>query len=114
VGGEHNGVQTNAIQAVDVGAATATVISHLPVALSHESVFVLGSSLFLAGGRSGTTTRFQVDALNPQTGGLTRAGALTQPIADAGLGQLGQTVYLIGGETPAQLRTIVRISPVTG
>lgn len=114
VGGEHNGVQTNAIQAVDVGAATATVVSHLPVALSHESVFVLGSSLFLAGGRSGTTTRFQVDAVNPQTGGLTRAGALTQPIADAGLGQLGQTVYLIGGETPAQLRTIVRISPVTG
>ncbi|HEU5003411.1 MAG TPA: hypothetical protein VFW71_11625 [Actinomycetota bacterium] len=114
VGGEHNGAQTNAIQAVDVQAATATVISHLPVALSHESAFVLGGSLFVAGGRSGATTRFQVDAVSPHTGGLTRAGALTQPIADAGIGQLGQTVYLIGGETPAQLRTIVRISPVTG
>lgn len=114
VGGEHNGVQTNQIQAVDVSAATATVISRLPLPLSHEAVFTVGGSLFLAGGRSGTTTRFQIDSLNPRTGGLTRAGVLPHPAADMGLGQLGQTVYLIGGESPAQLGSIVRISPVTG
>lgn len=112
IGGEHNGVQTADIQAVDVAAGTAKVVAMLPVPLSHESIFLLGGSMFLAGGRAGTTTRTQVDVIDPTTGALTRAGLLPRPAADMALGQIGNDVYLIGGESPAPLNTIVHIGTV--
>ena len=66
--------------------------------------------MFFAGGRSGATTRVQVDVLDPATGALTRAGVLPRPTADAALGQIGDDVYLFGGESPAPLSTIIHIS----
>jgi hypothetical protein len=109
VGGEHNGAQIAQIQAVDVAAGTAKVVSNLPVALSHESVFVLGGTMFLAGGRSGGAVRNQVDVIDVPSGGLTRAGLLPKPASDMALGQNDTDVYLFGGESPTPLSSIVHI-----
>ena len=98
-----------ATAAVDVAAGTAKVVSNLPVPLSHESLFILDGTMFMAGGRSGGAVRRQVDVIDPATGALTRAGLLPQPAADMAMGQIGNNVYLFGGESPTPLSSIVHI-----
>src|SRR2546430_2515922 len=48
IGGEHNGAQVSQIQAVDVAARTAKVVSNLPGPPSHASVFILHRTKVIA------------------------------------------------------------------
>ena len=75
MGGEFNRSLSNAIQRIDLGAAgtpaTVAVSAPLPVALSRSSAFVLGGSVFLAGGRTTDARSNQIYRIDPMSGAVT-------------------------------------------
>ncbi len=111
-----NGTGSDAVQRVDLATGTAVVVARLPRALSHAAGFVLAGGLYLAGGVStrvgaSATGRPSADIvrLDPATGATTLAGSLPLALSDAGVAVLGDAAYLVGGETPALLTSIIEI-----
>jgi len=49
--------------------------------------------------------------LDPATGALTLVANLPTPRADAGVAQIGDATFLVGGEAPARLSSIVELRP---
>ena len=108
MGGEFNRTLNNAIQRIDLGAAgtpaTVAVSAPLPVALSRSSAFVLGGSVFLAGGRTADARSNQIYRIDPMSGAVTAAGVLPLPWSDAAVTVDRGVAYLVGGitTTPAK------------
>ena len=111
IGAAGSGPPVTDIQAVDVATGTATVISHLPGALTEAAAFVVRGAIFIAGGVRGGITQGGVYRLDPATGALTPVGTLPEPRADAGVGQIGDSAFLVGGEGPARLASVVELRP---
>ena len=105
---EFNRTLNNAIQRIDLGAAgtpaTVAVSAPLPVALSRSSAFVLGGSVFLAGGRTADARSNQIYRIDPMSGAVTAAGVLPLPWSDAAVTVDRGVAYLVGGitTTPAK------------
>jgi N-acetylneuraminic acid mutarotase len=104
-----NGPPVGDVQAVDVSNGSATVVSQLPGALTEASAFVLEGAVFVAGGVRGGIVQRSVFRLDPATGALTPVATLPEPRADAAVASVGATAYLIGGESPARLSSIVTL-----
>jgi len=104
-----NGPPVGDVQAVDVSNGSATVVSQLPGALTEASAFVLQGAVFVAGGVRGGIVQRTVFRLDPATGALTPVATLPEPRADAAVASVGATAYLIGGESPARLSSIVTL-----
>ncbi len=119
---------TDDIQLIDPVHHHASVVGHLPQALYGASAFLIGGTIYVAGGETaGGTTLTQVDAFVPSTGHVLDAGLLPQATAFAGsatVGAGGHAVgYLVGGEVAAQsgpdqagvasgsLRTVISLRP---
>ncbi len=112
-GGEHAGSQTDVVQMVDVGKGTAQVVGHLPAPLSHASAGTLpGGVVAIAGGRTGSTTTSQVLVFHPATGQVAAQASLPKAVADAGSAVLDGSLWLVGGETPATVADVQKISLV--
>jgi hypothetical protein len=99
-GGEHNGVQIDDVQQVDLATGQTRVIGHLPHPLSHEAAVVLGGEVWLVGGRSGSQTQSAVWRWDASRHRAVAAGHLPYAVADAPAAVVGTTAYLLGGETP--------------
>jgi len=104
-----NGPPVGDVQAVDVSNGSATVVSQLPGALTEASAFVLQGAVFVAGGVRGGIVQRSVFRLDPATGALSPVATLPEPRADAAVASVGATAYLIGGESPARLSSIVTL-----
>jgi len=124
---------TDDIQMIDPASHRAVVVGHLPQPLYGASAFVLGGTIYVAGGQvPGGVTLTQIDAFVPATGKVLNAGLLPQADAFAGYTTVqtaaGVIGYMVGGEVAAQsgvdqagvasgsLRSIIslRLSPYGG
>ena len=96
--------QTDVIQRVDPVTGQAAVVGHLAQPMGHATAVTLGGSVFLVGGRSGSTPSSAIWRLDPASGSLSAAGTLPQALSDAGSVVDGDVAYLVGGEVsgPAQ------------
>ena len=106
--------QTDVIQRVDPATGQAAVVGHLSAPMGHATAVTLGGSVFLLGGRSGTTPSAAIWRLDPANASLTPAGTLPQALSDAGSVVEGGVAYLVGGEVsgPAQpLDTVTTLRP---
>ena len=99
------------VQAVNTTDGSASVVAHLPAALTEAAAFAVGGTLFVAGGVRGGVTQAGVYRLDPATGALTLVANLPTPRADAGVAQIGDATFLVGGEAPARLSSIVELRP---
>ena len=98
---------TGDIQMVDPATHRATVVGHLPQPLYGASAFLLGGTIYVAGGQvPGGPTLTQIDAFIPSTGKVLDAGLLPQADAFAGSTTVrtakGAVGYMVGGEVAAQ------------
>ena len=98
---------TGDIQMVDPATHRATVVGHLPQPLYGASAFLLGGTIYVAGGQvPGGATLTQIDAFIPSTGKVLAAGLLPQADAFAGSTTVrtakGAVGYMVGGEVAAQ------------
>ncbi len=108
LGGEHDGALVDLVQRVDLATGSASVAGHLPAPLDGASAFVLGGSLFLAGGHSAAGTQAGVWRLVASAHGaqVVPAGRLAAPVAFAGSAVLDGVGYLVGGEAPATVAQV--------
>ena len=98
---------TNAIQRIDPATHQATVVGHLPQALYGAAAFLLGTTVYVAGGQSpGGPTLTGISAFVPATGRVLNAGLLPQADAFGGYSTVGTgpgaVGYLVGGEVTSQ------------
>src|SRR4029077_1518673 len=97
-GGElGNGLDSDAIQAIDTGSGRARVIGHLYRPLSHASAVVLGDRIYVLGGRSRENPTDEILSFDPPTESLRSAGHLPFPVTNAAATDVGGIGYLIGG-----------------
>jgi YVTN family beta-propeller protein len=74
------------------------VLAHLPVPLGHAGAFVLGNTVYVAGGRDRNDRALRAEyAVDPLHGRVRKLASLPSPVADAGVAELGGNVWLIGG-----------------
>ncbi|HXZ61161.1 MAG TPA: hypothetical protein VEG62_00365, partial [Acidimicrobiales bacterium] len=99
----------NDVQAIDVDDGSATVVSHLPGAVTEASAFTLDGAVFVAGGLRAGIVQRGVFRLDPASGSLTAVALLPEPRAVAAVAVVGGTAYLIGGESPDRLASIVTL-----
>lgn len=109
-GGESaGGVESRAIQAVDLRAGTARVVGQLPRGLAHAAAVLLGGRIYVAGGRSGGRATDQVWRFDPAGGRVIAAGRLPSPVSDAAAVVSGGSAWLLGGEDAGQLASVIRL-----
>lgn len=113
-GGEHDGVSTSVVQAVDPAGGRTRVIGHLPRPLSHACAFVLGGDVWLAGGRSDGVLQSRVWRWDLRRSRAVSAGRLPYAVADASCAVTGGVGYLLGGETPDKTDRVMVLRPAAG
>jgi DNA-binding beta-propeller fold protein YncE len=107
LGGESAaGVESRAIQAIDLRSGTARVVGQLRRGLAHAAAVRLGGRIYLAGGRSGGHATDAVWRFDPATARVTPAGRLPGPVSDAAAVVAGGSAWLLGGEDGGQLATV--------
>lgn len=114
-GGESGGVATTAVQEIDPGAGTARLVARMPAPRTQAMAVTLGGSIFLAGGAGAGTTGAPVfsDVLryDPAAHTFMPAGSLPYATSDAAVGVVGQTAYLVGGESPTRTDRSIVLTP---
>jgi hypothetical protein len=98
---------TDDIQVVNPVTHTSKVVAHLPQPLYGAAAFVIGGTLYVAGGQvPGGVTLTTVDAFVPSTRKVLNAGLLPQAEAFGGYTTVGSgrsaVGYIAGGEVAAQ------------
>jgi Kelch motif len=107
------GVESRAIQAIDLRTGTARVVGQLPHGLAHANAVQLGGRIYLAGGRSGGRATDAVWRFDPAGGRVVPAGRLPGPVSDAAAVVAGGRAWLLGGEDGSQLATATVLRLVT-
>ncbi|MEA2352980.1 MAG: hypothetical protein QOJ14_1394, partial [Thermoleophilaceae bacterium] len=74
-------------------------VGRLPVALTHASAASLGQSLYVIGGRSGSSGRqtSAILAIDPRTGAVRRVGRLPVALSDTSAVLAGRELLVLGG-----------------
>ncbi len=100
IGGElsPNQADATAVQAIDLQTNAVTQLGPLPTALSHAAAATLNGTIYVFGGRTGGHSIDTISVLNTTTGQLQPVAHLPAARSDMGVGVVGQTVYLVGGE----------------
>jgi N-acetylneuraminic acid mutarotase len=103
IGGSTPAGASSAIYRFNPTRGTVQQIGRLPQATTHAGAAVLGSMVYLVGGRgdSLTSRTAAVQAIDPATGKVTAAGKLPAPTSDAGVVGLGNAIVVAGGHTPS-------------
>ena len=115
VGGELAGRPLATAFSIDIATgAIERLAEELPAATSHASAFVVGNSVFLAGGRTPQGVTDRIWRVEPSVGSFVFAGYLPAPRSDAAAAVVGDRVFLAGGETASGLsQEIVELTPST-
>ena len=82
--------------------------------LAHAGAFTLGGAIFLAGGRSGNTQTAAVMRFDPASVTFTPAGHLPAARSDFGVAVDAGIAYLVGGEYPKPLNTVIEVRAHSG
>ena len=92
------------------------LIGRLPVGLRSAAVALLGSTLYVAGGRTEHGLSREVYAVDLKTGKVSVFGRLPQALEQSVLVVATSGLFVLGGETAAgkHVRTVIRVDPVTG
>jgi N-acetylneuraminic acid mutarotase len=91
------GTDSSAIQMLDTASGKASVIGHLPRAISHASAISLGARVYILGGRAEGAALRQIVSFDPTTGLARSAGELPTAVTNAAAATAGGTGFLIGG-----------------
>jgi hypothetical protein len=70
--------------------------------------------IFIAGGRVGTAASSDVMAFDPEKASFTAAGHLPAARSDFGVAVVAGTAYLVGGESPKPVDTVIQGRAQTG
>jgi len=128
-GGQTPSGLTDAIQQVSLATGQAAIVGHLPDPATGATAFTLGGRVYVAGGQMrprggagggaagaagpGLVTSREVFAFDPARGGLTAAGQLPVPVANAAAAAVAGTAYLVGGsDGQRQVPTVTRLQLV--
>ena len=128
-GGQTPSGLTDAIQQVSLATGKAAIVGHLPDPATGATAFTLGGRVYVAGGQMrprggagggaagaagpGLVTSREVFAFDPARGGLTAAGQLPVPVANAAAAAVAGTAYLVGGsDGRRQVPTVTRLQLV--
>ncbi len=103
-----------AVQALDTTTGTVQAVGTLPFAVTDAVAATIGGRIYLIGGLVDGVPSAGVWRVGFGTGGagpvtLERAGSLPTPTADAAVAVLGGRAYLVGGESPDLLSSIVTL-----
>jgi hypothetical protein len=109
-GGEHNGVPINDVQDLNTSTGRTRIVGHLPEPLAHEAAFVLGDTVWLAGGRSNNQLQSRIWRWDASRHRIVAAGRLPYAVADAGVAVDGSAAYIVGGETPEPTARVTVLS----
>ena len=139
--GPDAGKPIDSIQALDPATGSAAVVGHLPEALSGAAAATIGTEVFVFGGdtapapvanaganqpgapgsaRRGTATASTISsiwAFNATSHRLLEAGQLQVPVSHAGVAVMGNTAWIVGGETngvPAAAVQMIHPNPGFG
>jgi N-acetylneuraminic acid mutarotase len=93
------------IQRFDTTTGRTTVVGRLPVRLSHAASTVLDGRILVIGGLSSD----EIWAFDPERASITRVGRLPYPVSDAAAVVIGSHGYLLGGEDPRPLDTVISL-----
>ncbi|MGH8888743.1 MAG: hypothetical protein ACRDV3_03150 [Acidothermaceae bacterium] len=116
-GGEHNGTPTDAVQRFDTRTRSSEVVGHLRAPLAHATGIVISGTIYLLGGVAGvaggadTAPVAAISRFDPSSEATVAAGRLPYAVSDAGAAVIGDTAYLLGGEGPQRLATVIAIHP---
>ena len=112
VGGETaSGAQTGLIQRVTLPTGQASVVGRLAEPLAHAVGFALAGRVYVAGGLRGRSRTSAILAIDP-TGATGHVVAqLPMALSDCGVATAGGVVYLVGGEAPRPVATVIEIQP---
>jgi hypothetical protein len=116
-GGElADGLDSNAIQALDTRTARARVVGRLPRPLSHASAVALGGRIFILGGRTREAPTDRILSFDPSTAKIASAGRLPLRVTNAAATAVAGVGYLIGGldARGASLATVIDLRLVSG
>ena len=111
-GGEWNGIESNAVQAIDVGTGSARLVGRLPGPLTEAAAMTIGGAVFVAGGRAGGSASREVLRFDTKRDQFSFAGELPVPVADAAAAQVGGVAYVIGGEAASITRGVAVLRQV--
>ncbi len=110
MGGLAGGGATAAIQRVDVRDGSAQVVGRLPAPTSGATAMVLGGRIVVLGGLVGGHPSRQMVSVDPGTGRARRVGQLPEPVSNAAGAVVGGRGWLVGGEGPQSLATVIQVS----
>ncbi|HEX4009885.1 MAG TPA: kelch repeat-containing protein [Solirubrobacteraceae bacterium] len=102
IGGSTPAAASDAIYRFDLTTHQVRRIGTLPHPITHGDAAVLGSSVYLVGGRGDLLNAQTSDvwAINPVTGRVRGAGRLPQPTSDAAVATIGARIVVAGGQSP--------------
>lgn len=112
-GGEVSGTESNVVQTFDTATGTGKVVARLPSAIGHASAFRFQDKFLILGGRTDASSGAMTDQMwwfDPTTGKFADAGKLPYVLADAAIVTGGNFAYVVGGESPHPISTILRIT----
>jgi N-acetylneuraminic acid mutarotase len=112
-GGEASGTESDVVQTFDTATGKGQVVAHLPSAIGHASAFRFQDKFLILGGRTDASSGAMTDQMwwfDPGTGKFTDAGRLPYVLADAAIVTGGDFAYVVGGESPHPISTILRIA----
>ena len=94
---------SDVIYRVDRKSGSVSTLGHLPAGLTHAGAGVIGTTMYLVGGRRDLVTDRTADVLSidPTTGKVHLAGILPQPLSDAAVVSLPGRLIVAGGATRA-------------
>jgi N-acetylneuraminic acid mutarotase len=116
IGGSTPAGATAAIYRYQPASGNVQQIGRLPQPITHAGAAVLGSSLYLVGGREDSTTSQTsgIWSIDPSTGKVAAAGRLPEPLSDAGVVGLGGGIVVAGGHSPGGTQAAVGELALTG
>ncbi len=92
---------SDVIYRIDLATGAVSVLGHLPAGVTHAGAGVIGSTMYLVGGRGELVTERSADvwAIDPAAGTIHQAATLPQPLSDAAVVSLGDRLIVAGGST---------------
>ena len=74
----------------------------------------MGGAVLVAGGRNGASATDNVTRFDPSNTSSTAAGHLPEARSDFGVAVVSGTTYLVGGESPKHVDTVIQVRAQAG
>jgi Kelch motif len=113
-GGSREETATRSILSFDPGTGVVRQVGELPFPVTHAAAVMLGSYLYLLGGRGSEpgSQRATITAIDTTSGRALRDGTLPLRLSDTCAVTLGERVWLIGGLSPTgTLASVFELTP---